>query len=154
MKKHHLFNRLLALALATGTLIGCEKKGDAITTADQADKKTGVAAPGIEETKAIAEEGFIYGLPIVMNYAVMNESAVDKKSSQYKAPFNEINNEASRLYLRGHGGHHAEQRHAVFDALAGSARGADGDLGAGGGKGALLLGPTDRWQHLQLWLHR
>jgi hypothetical protein len=23
------------------------------------------------ETKAIAEEGFIYGLPIVMNYAVM-----------------------------------------------------------------------------------
>ncbi len=28
-----------------------------------------------------------------MNYAVMNEFAVDKKSSQYKAPFNEINNE-------------------------------------------------------------
>ena len=25
------------------------------------------------ETKAIAEEGFIYGLPIVMNYAVMYE---------------------------------------------------------------------------------
>jgi hypothetical protein len=31
------------------------------------------------ETKAIAEEGFIYGLPIVMNYAVMFEYAVDKK---------------------------------------------------------------------------
>src|SRR5438067_3358934 len=44
------------------------------------------------ETKAIAEEGFIYGLPIVMNYAVMYEFAVDKKSSQFKAPFNEINN--------------------------------------------------------------
>jgi hypothetical protein len=52
-----------------------------------------VAAPGIAETKAIAEEGFIYGLPIVMNYAVMNEYAVDTKSSQFKAPFNEINNE-------------------------------------------------------------
>ena len=37
MKKHHLFNRLLALALATGSLIGCGKKGDAISTADQAD---------------------------------------------------------------------------------------------------------------------
>ena len=45
------------------------------------------------ETKAIAEEGFIYGLPIVMNYAVMYEFAVDAKASQFKAPFNEINNE-------------------------------------------------------------
>jgi hypothetical protein len=46
------------------------------------------------ETKAIAEEGFIYGLPIVMNYAVMYEYAVDKNSGQYKAPFNQIKNEA------------------------------------------------------------
>src|SRR5947208_4497673 len=46
------------------------------------------------ETKAIAEEGFIYGLPIVMNYGVMYEYAVDKNSGQYKAPFNQINNEA------------------------------------------------------------
>jgi hypothetical protein len=46
------------------------------------------------ETKAIAEEGFIYGLPIVMNYAVMYEYSVDKNSGQYKAPFNQINNEA------------------------------------------------------------
>ena len=45
------------------------------------------------ETKAIAEDGFIYGLPIVMNYAVMYEFAVDTKSSQFKAPFNEIKNE-------------------------------------------------------------
>jgi hypothetical protein len=44
------------------------------------------------ETKAIVEEGFIYGLPIVMNYAVMYEYAVDKKSGQFKAPFNEIYN--------------------------------------------------------------
>jgi hypothetical protein len=44
------------------------------------------------ETKAIAEEGFIYGLPIVMNYAVMYEYAVDTKGSQFKAPFNQIYN--------------------------------------------------------------
>src|SRR6267154_1298531 len=50
--------------------------------------------PGIIEAKAIAEEGFIYGLPIVMNYAVMYEYSVDKNSGQYKAPFNHINNEA------------------------------------------------------------
>jgi len=46
------------------------------------------------EIKTIAEEGFIYGLPIVMNYAVMNEFCVDKNSSQYKGPFNEISNDA------------------------------------------------------------
>src|SRR3954470_22890914 len=50
--------------------------------------------PDIREAKAIAEEGFIYGLPIVMNYAVMYEYSVDKNSGQYKAPFNQIKNEA------------------------------------------------------------
>ena len=85
---------IVAAAFVATALIGCEKNGDAISTAEQADKKAGIAAPGIEETKAIAEEGFIYGLPIVMNYAVMNEFCVDKNSSQYKAPFNQINNEA------------------------------------------------------------
>jgi hypothetical protein len=57
----------------------------ALTTARAAD-----ITPA--ETKAIAEEAFIYGLPIVMNYAVMYEYAVDKKSSQFKAPFNGIYN--------------------------------------------------------------
>ena len=52
------------------------------------------------ETKAIAEEGFIYGLPIVMNYAVMYEYAVDKNSGQFKAPFNQINNEPACSPIR------------------------------------------------------
>ena len=60
----------------------------------RSDKKAGIAAPGIVETKAIAEEAFIYGLPLVMNYAVMQEFVVDKNSGQYKAPFNTISNEA------------------------------------------------------------
>ncbi len=50
--------------------------------------------PGIRESKAIAEEGFIYGLPIVMNYAVMYAYAVNRDSGQFKAPFNQIKNEA------------------------------------------------------------
>jgi hypothetical protein len=49
------------------------------------------------ETKAIAEEAFIYGLPIVMNYAVMYAYAVDKGNPEFKAPFNQIKNEA-RVY--------------------------------------------------------
>ncbi len=50
--------------------------------------------PDVVEAKRIAEEGFIYGLPIVMNYAVMYEYAVDRNSGQFKAPFNQIKNEA------------------------------------------------------------
>ncbi|MEQ8790822.1 MAG: DUF1254 domain-containing protein [Pirellulaceae bacterium] len=57
------------------------------------DKPAGAASLSLEETRAIAEEGFIYGLPIVMNYAVMYEYSVDKDSGQYKAPFNTIKNE-------------------------------------------------------------
>ncbi|EDY39853.1 pANL5 [Cyanobium sp. PCC 7001] len=53
-----------------------------------------VKAPSIADLQAIAEEGFIYGLPIVMNYAVMVEYAVDRNSGQFKAPFNQIHNEA------------------------------------------------------------
>jgi hypothetical protein len=49
--------------------------------------------PDIVEAKDIAEEALIYGLPIVMNYAVMNEYAIDRNSGQFKAPFNEIKNE-------------------------------------------------------------
>lgn len=45
--------------------------------------------------KDIAESGFIYGLPIVMNYAVMYDYAVDRNSGQFKAPFNQIKNESN-----------------------------------------------------------
>jgi len=49
--------------------------------------------PGFFKAKDIAEAGFIYGLPIVMNYGVMYEYAVDRNSGQFKAPFNQIKNE-------------------------------------------------------------
>jgi len=129
---------LLSAALAAGL---------ALTSARAAD-----LTPA--ETKAIAEEGFIYGLPIVMNYAVMYEFAVDSKGSQFKAPFNEINNL-----------HHV----ATYKDTAVVTPNSDtpystlwldpraepmGDFGACGAEGALLLGADDRRQYLQLWLHR
>ncbi len=46
------------------------------------------------EVKAIAEEAFVYGFPVVMNYGTMYEYAIDTASSQYKAPFNRISNTA------------------------------------------------------------
>jgi outer membrane lipoprotein SlyB len=52
----------LAVALVCAlAFTGCDKKGDVISNAAQADPKVGIAAPGIEEVKAIAEEGFNYG---------------------------------------------------------------------------------------------
>lgn len=50
--------------------------------------------PGFLAAKDIAEAGYIYGLPIVMNYGTMYEFTVDKTSSQYKGPFNTVANEA------------------------------------------------------------
>jgi hypothetical protein len=88
--KHNFLGAALVVGLALAVVAGCGKKDDPINQAEKKDKDK----PGIAETKAIAEEGFIYGLPIVMNYAVMYEYAVDKNSGQFKAPFNEINNEA------------------------------------------------------------
>ena len=88
--KQNLLSTVLAMGIALTVVAGCGKKDDPIAQAEKKDKDK----PGIAETKAIAEEGFIYGLPIVMNYAVMYEYAVDKNSGQFKAPFNEINNEA------------------------------------------------------------
>jgi len=91
------FSRFVQLAFiliaATALTAACGKKNDPIAQAEKKDAANGVPAPSIAETKAIAEEGFVYGLPIVMNYAVMYEYAVDKNSGQFKAPFNEIKNE-------------------------------------------------------------
>src|SRR5262245_50513785 len=83
----------LPFFLGTTLIGGCGQKDDSITQAEKKDVAKGVAAPSIAEVKAIAEEGFIYGLPIVMNYAVMYEYAVDRNSGQFKAPFNELLNE-------------------------------------------------------------
>jgi hypothetical protein len=89
-----LFIGVLFSVIAVALLADCVKKDDPISAAHQTDQKAGIAAPGIAETKAIAGEAFIYGLPIVMNYAVMNEFVLDKNSGQYKAPFNTMFNEA------------------------------------------------------------
>ena len=84
---------VFAGVIAAAALTGCGKKDDAVSVGGQADKKAGIAVPGIEEVKAIAEEGFIYGLPLVMNYTANYEFWVDKTSKQYKGPFNELFNE-------------------------------------------------------------
>ena len=80
----------LAGAIAVTILTGSAALST-LHAADVTPADSSAVALTKEETKAIAEEGFIYGLPIVMNYGVMYEYAVDKNSSQFKAPFNQIN---------------------------------------------------------------
>jgi Protein of unknown function (DUF1254) len=90
--------RLIGTLLgATLVLSGCQKKGDAISSAEQTEKINGIAAPGISETKAIAKEGFIYGLPLVMSYAIMNAYSINRSSRSFTAPINQILDEA-RVY--------------------------------------------------------
>ncbi|MGB2625419.1 MAG: DUF1254 domain-containing protein, partial [Candidatus Acidiferrum sp.] len=91
MKK--IFLSIPAFTIGLFLVAGCGGKNDAINQAEKKDAVNGVPVPSIAETKEIAEQGFIYGLPLVMNYAVMNEFAVDTNSGQFKAPFNQINNE-------------------------------------------------------------
>ena len=72
------------------------------------------AATAAGDIAAIAEEAFIYGFPMIMNYAVISEYFINTASPQYKAPFNQLYNDGPRLHAAGHHRRHAEQRHAVF----------------------------------------
>ncbi|HTQ25084.1 MAG TPA: DUF1254 domain-containing protein [Candidatus Binataceae bacterium] len=80
------FALLTALAVVTSIAL-------LIASPSAGISQTAKSWPSISESRAIAEEGFIYGLPIVMNYAVMYEYVVDRNSGQWKAPFNTISNE-------------------------------------------------------------
>ena len=97
MKKNYQQNLLAAALVGALAFTGCDKKGDVISQTEKADKQAGIAAPGIAETKTIAEEGFIYGLPLIVNYVANYQFWVDTNSSQYKCPMNQIYNE-SRVF--------------------------------------------------------
>jgi len=97
--RHARGGALLAAAFAA-LLPGCAARNDAITRAGSDDAAHGASVPSLSEVKAIAEEGFVYGLPIVMNYAVQYDFVIDRNSGQWKAPFNEISNERSVFTYR------------------------------------------------------
>lgn len=79
--------RELLGSVALAALVGVTTKSIPVSAQPSAER------PGFFTAKDIAEAGFIYGLPIVMNYGVMYEYVVDRKSGQFKAPFNQIKNE-------------------------------------------------------------
>ena len=72
---------------------GCDRQDDSVGQAVKQEHSAGVPAPSLEEVKAIATDGFIFGLPLVMNYGVQYEFTVDTSSGQYKGPLNSMYNE-------------------------------------------------------------
>jgi hypothetical protein len=91
--KRTFFCLVQAVSLSAFLIAGCGKN-DAINQAEKKDAISGVPVPSLAETKAIAEEGFVFGLPIVMYYTSAYELFVDSSSSQYKAPVGQLTNEA------------------------------------------------------------
>lgn len=88
MKTTH--RRGIAFAVLAAVAAGCAGHRDSASLAERTEKDR----PSFAEAKAIAEDGFVYGLPIVMNYAVMHSFVLDESSKDYKGPFNTIANEA------------------------------------------------------------
>src|SRR5215475_6445497 len=82
-----LTKRELLRSLALAAITATTAQSGPVRAQTSADR------PGFFAAKDIAEAGFIYGLPIVMNYGVIYEYAVDRHSGQFKAPFNQIKNE-------------------------------------------------------------
>ncbi len=100
-----------AAAVAIILLASCGPKGNTTTQGGnkpsggnkqgqgnkQKEKSSGGGESTTADTKAIAEEAFIYGFPLVMNYGTLYEYFIDESSPAYKAPINVLYNTA-RVY--------------------------------------------------------
>jgi hypothetical protein len=48
----------------------------------------------ISELKGVAEEAYLYGFPMIVGYDVLYQFFIDRNSKQFKAPINQLHNEA------------------------------------------------------------
>ena len=51
-------------------------------------------AEKLAEAQATAEEAYLYGFPMIVGYDVLYQYFIDRDSKQFKAPINQIHNEA------------------------------------------------------------
>jgi hypothetical protein len=92
--QRNFLRAMQAAAVSLLLIAGCGSNNDAINQAGKKEVRNGFPVPTLAETKAIAHDGFIFGLPIVMYYTSAYELFVDTLSSQYKAPVGQLFNEA------------------------------------------------------------
>ena len=74
-------------------LFACAKK-DVTPTAETAQVASSVSP---KETKAIAEEAYIYAFPMLENYRTLYAQAIDKSAPGYRAPFNQLSHTTELL---------------------------------------------------------
>ena len=79
-----MISRLALMVVALVSLLGVRP--------GQAQDNANVA-----EVKAIAEEAYLYGIPMIVGYDVLTQYFIDRESKQFKAPINQLHNEA-RVY--------------------------------------------------------
>jgi len=80
----------IKLEIARAELARAEQAQAKSAQAELADTPELVDIDELADIKDIAEKGYIYGLPIVMNYAVMSEFTLDKDTGQYQESYNKI----------------------------------------------------------------
>src|SRR5262245_46300929 len=54
----------------------------------------GQASSTAREVAAIAEEAYLYGFPMIVGYDVLYQFFIDRGSKQFKAPINQLHNDA------------------------------------------------------------
>jgi len=75
----------LVIVLALSLFTGCQKNQDSNTPAEQQEAKV-----PRKEARQIAEDAYIYGFPMVVNYKTMVSYTLDRKSPEFKGDFNEL----------------------------------------------------------------
>ena len=87
-----VFRTVLVGLLLAALFAGCSMY-DPISLAANKDDAAGIPVPGTQETKAIAEQAYIFGFPMIAAYKAMYDFNVDQGSPQFKAGFNQIWND-------------------------------------------------------------
>lgn len=84
----------LAGALSTCFVGGCKHDGPGDGEALAQPGAVDAGSPASAEARAVAEEAYIYGFPMIAAYKALYQFNVDKRSGQYKGPFNTVISEA------------------------------------------------------------
>jgi hypothetical protein len=82
----------IAALLGAVALAGCHR-----APAPASETTAANAPPSVEEVKAIAQEAYVYGFPMIAAYKAMYEFNVDTASPQYKTGFNQIWSDSKTL---------------------------------------------------------
>jgi hypothetical protein len=85
------------IALAGGFLVWLAAPGPFASTGHARDERPEKPSITPAEARAIAREAYIYGFPMVDSYRIQYSYFVDRGSPEFKAPWNEIHDEA-RVY--------------------------------------------------------